>query len=53
MPNKIEAPPTGGASILYVVDIDVAVGDGVDGEGRNTLHAQFVHDVLAMRNDRR
>ena len=27
--------------------------DGIDGECRNALHAQFVHDVLAVGDDRR
>ena len=37
---------------LYRIDIDVAVGDGVDGEGGDALEAEFVHDVFAVGDDR-
>ena len=33
------------------IDIDVAVHDGIDGEGADALHAQLVHDVLAVGDD--
>jgi len=33
------------------VDVYVAVGDGIDGEGRDALHAQLLHDVLAVGDD--
>ena len=33
------------------VDVDVAVGDGVDGEGGDALEAEFVHDVFAVGDD--
>ena len=37
--------------VLDLVDVDVAVHDGVDGKGADTLHAELLHDVLAVRND--
>ena len=38
--------------MLYLVDVHVAVHHGIDGEGGDTLHTQFVHDVLAVGDDR-
>ena len=37
--------------VLDLVDVDVAVHDGIDGEGTDTLHAELLHDVLTMGND--
>ena len=37
--------------VLDLVDVDVAVHDGVDGKGADTLHAELLHDVLTMGND--
>ena len=41
------------AGIFYLdgVDVDVAVGDGVDGEGGDAFEAEFVHDVFAVGDD--
>ena len=36
---------------LNLVDIDVSVHDGIDGEGADALHTQLVHDVLAVGDD--
>ena len=38
-------------SRLYLVDIDVAVHDSIDGKGGDALQAEFLHDVLAMGDD--
>ena len=37
--------------VLDLVDVDVAVHDGIDGKGADTLHAELLHDVLTMGND--
>ena len=37
---------------LNLVDVYVAVGDGVDGEGGDALEAELVHDVAAVGDDR-
>ena len=41
------------AGIFYLdgVDVDVAVGDGVDGEGGYAAEAELIHDVFAMGDD--
>ena len=41
------------STLLYFIDIDITVHDGVDGQGTDALHAEFVHDILAVRDDRR
>lgn len=33
------------------VDVNIAVGDGVDGEGRDALEVELCHDVFAMGHD--
>ena len=33
---------------LNLIDIHVAIHDGIDRESRHTLHAQFLGDVLTM-----
>ena len=30
------------------VDVNIAVHDGVNGQGGNALHAELIHDVLAV-----
>ena len=39
--------------LLYTVDVYIAVGDGVDGQGGDALESELIHDVLAVGNDRR
>ena len=38
--------------LLDGVNVNVAVGDGVDGEGGDALEAQFIHDVFTVGDDR-
>ena len=37
--------------LLDGVDVYIAVGDGVDGEGGDALEAQFIHDVFTVGDD--
>ena len=37
--------------LLYFIDVDIAVHDGIDSEGGNTLHAKLFHNVLAVGDD--
>ena len=37
--------------ILYVIDVNVAVGDGIDGQGGDAFETEFIHDILAMGDD--
>ena len=41
------------SQISDFVDIHVAVHDGVDGEGGDALHAEFLHDVLTVGDNGR
>ena len=34
------------------IDVNIAVHDGVDGQGGYALHSELIHDVLAMGDDR-
>ena len=38
--------------VLDIVYVNVAVHDGIYCEGRNTLYAEFVHDITAVGNYR-
>lgn len=40
-----------GCGVLDVVDVHIAVHDGIDGEGGDTLETEFGHDVLAVGDD--
>ena len=37
---------------LNLVDIYIPVHDGIDSQGGDALHAELLHDVLAMGDDR-
>ena len=36
---------------LNLIDVDVAMHHGIDGECRDTFHAEFIHDILAVGDD--
>ena len=38
---------------LYLINIDIAVHNGVNRQRRHAPHAEFVHDVFAVRDDGR
>ena len=36
---------------LNFIYVNVAVGDGIDGQGGDALEAQFIHDVFTVGDD--
>ena len=36
---------------FHFIDIYVAMGDGVDSQGRDALESQLLHDILAVGDD--
>ena len=38
--------------VLDLIDIHIPPHDGIDGQGRDALHTELLHDVLAMRDHR-